>query len=121
MTRDVAYVLGSSSPEIARLDLQAAAMESVKDLLLRRAAIEAGQRVLDLGTGPEHVPFALWNIVGPAGRWWVVDQDPRLLALASARRDEAGLDNVHFAEGDARTYREHDAFDAVVTRLLLSC
>jgi hypothetical protein len=69
MTRDVAYVLGSSSPEIARLDLQAAAMESVKDLLLRRAAIEAGQRVLDLGTGPEHVPFALWNIVGPAGRW----------------------------------------------------
>jgi hypothetical protein len=44
-------------------------MESVKDLLLRRAAIEAGQRVLDLGTDPGHVAFALWNIAGSAGRW----------------------------------------------------
>jgi hypothetical protein len=35
-----------------------------------------------------------------------------LLALASAHRDEAGLDNVHFAEGDGCTYRKHDAFDA---------
>jgi ubiquinone/menaquinone biosynthesis C-methylase UbiE len=119
MTDAVAYVLGSSSPEIARLDLQAAAIESDTDLLLRRAGIEAGQRVLDLGTGPGHVAFALSNIVGPGGSVVGVDQDPRMLALANARRDEAGLGNVRFAEGDARTYRDAEAFDAVVMRLLL--
>jgi SAM-dependent methyltransferase len=119
MTDDVAYVLGSSSPEIARLDTQAAAIESATDLLLRRAGIEAGQRVLDLGTGPGHVAFALSNIVGPGGSVVGVDQDQRMLALANARRDEAGLGNVRFVEGDARTYRDAEAFDAVVTRLLL--
>jgi SAM-dependent methyltransferase len=119
MTDDVAYVLGSSSPEIARLDLQAATLESGTDLLLRRAGIEAGQRVLDLGTGPGHVAFALSNIVGPTGSVVGVDQDPRMLALANARRDEARLANVRFVEGDARTYRDAEPFDAVVTRLLL--
>jgi len=119
MTDDVDYVLGSSSPEIARLDLQAATLESGTDLLLRRAGIEPGQRVLDLGTGPGHVAFALSNIVGPSGSVVGVDQDPRMLALANARRDEAGLGNVRFVEGDARTYRDAEAFDAVVTRLLL--
>jgi ubiquinone/menaquinone biosynthesis C-methylase UbiE len=119
MTDDVAYALGSSSPEIARLDLQAATLESGTDVLLRRAGIEAGQRVLDLGTGPGHVAFALSTIVGPSGSVVGVDQDPRMLALANARRDEAGLHNVRFVEGDARTYRDAEAFDAVVTRLLL--
>jgi ubiquinone/menaquinone biosynthesis C-methylase UbiE len=119
MTDDVAYVLGSSNPEIARLDLQAATLESGTDVLLRRAGIEAGQRVLDLGTGPGHVAFTLSTIVGPSGSVVGVDQDPRMLALANARRDEAGLHNVRFVEGDARTYRDAEAFDAVVTRLLL--
>ena len=119
MTDDVAYVLGSSSPEVARLDAQSAAIESATDLLLRRAGIEAGQRVLDLGTGPGHVAFALANIVGPSGSVVGVDRDPRMLALADARRDESGLGNVRFVEGDARTYRDDEAFDGVVMRLLL--
>jgi ubiquinone/menaquinone biosynthesis C-methylase UbiE len=119
MTDDVAYVLGSSSPEIARLDAQAGAIESATDHLLRQAGIDVGQRVLDLGTGPGHVAFTLSNIVGPSGSVVGLDQDPRMLALANARRDEAGLANVRFVEGDARTYRDPQAFDAVVTRLLL--
>lgn len=119
MTDDVAYALGSSSPEIARLDAQAAKLASGTDLLLRQAGIEAGQRVLDLGTGPGHVAFAVAKIVGPTGSVVGLDQDPRMLELANTRRDETGSDNVRFVEADARTYHANEPFDAVVMRLLL--
>jgi SAM-dependent methyltransferase len=119
MTDDVAYILGSADPEIARLDAQSAVLAPGTDLLLRHAGIEAGQRVLDLGTGPGHVAFALATIVGSTGSVVGVDQDPRMLKLANTRRDDAGLHNVRFVEADARTYRDDEPFDAVVARLLL--
>jgi ubiquinone/menaquinone biosynthesis C-methylase UbiE len=113
------YVLGSSEAEVARLDVQAAAIAPATALLLQAGGIAPGMRVLDLGTGPGHVAFMAAELVGPEGFVLGVDQSLPLLEVAERRRQEAGAGNVAFEAGDARGFRADEPFDAVVTRLLL--
>ena len=88
-------------------------------MLLRTAGIEPGMRVLDLGAGPGHVTFQAAEMVGPTGSVVGVDRDERMVDVGRKRAREANLDNVAFAVGDARTWRDEQPFDALVTRLLL--
>jgi SAM-dependent methyltransferase len=113
------YVLGSDDAEVARLDLQAGAIAPPTGLLLQAAGIGPGMRVLDLGTGLGHVAFAVADMVGRGGTVVGVDQSGSLLEIAEARRRAAGLEQIRFEEGDARTFRGDAPFDAVVMRLLL--
>jgi SAM-dependent methyltransferase len=114
------YVLGSDEPEIARLDGQAAMSAAATRLLLRAGGrIAPGMRVLDLGTGLGHVAFEVAELVGPQGAVVGIDESPRLLEIADGRRLEAGIDNVVFAEGDVRSFRDAEPFDAIVGRLIL--
>ena len=113
------YVLGSNEAEIGRLDLQAAAIAPATALLVRQAGITEGMRVLDVGTGLGHVAFEVASIVGPSGQVVGIDQSTELLEVADHRRAERGLANMRFQEADARTFRDPEPFDAVVTRLLL--
>jgi SAM-dependent methyltransferase len=110
------YSLGSDEAEIARLDGQAIAIGPPTQMLLHVAGIGPGMRVLDVGTGLGHVAFIAAGLVGPEGAVVGVDQDPRLLAVAESRRT---TDTVTFVEGDARSFRDAEPFDAVVARLLL--
>lgn len=111
------YSLGSEDHEIARLDAQAALLERATGMLLRAAGIVPGMRVLDLGTGLGHVAFAVAGLVGAEGHVTGIDSAPRLLEEA-ARRSFA-YPQVQFAEGDVRTWRSGEPFDAVVGRLIL--
>jgi SAM-dependent methyltransferase len=65
------------------------------------------------------VAFAVAGLLDPGGRVLGVDREDRLLAIAERRRAAAGAGNVAFAQGDARSFRAEDPFDAVVARLLL--
>lgn len=56
---------------------------------------------------------------GGTGSVVAIDQAEPLLAVAERRRAEAGADRVRFVRGDARTFRDDQPFDAIVTRLLL--
>jgi SAM-dependent methyltransferase len=114
------YVLGSDEPEIARLDGQAAVIERATRVLLRAAGIAPGMRVLDLGCGLGHVAFIAAEVVGPEGRVIGIDASARLLAVADERRRAAGIEHLRFCEGDVRTWRDEDPFDAIVGRLILS-
>ena len=113
------YVLGSEAAEVARLEGQARVIEQPTLVLLQAAGIGPGMRVLDLGTGLGHVSLLLARLVGPAGEVVGVDQDPRMLQHAEERRAAAGTDHVRYVEGDARTFRDDEPFDAVVERLML--
>ena len=113
------YMLGSDEAEIARLQTQAAFIAEPTALLLKRGGIVAGMRVLDLGTGPGDVAFQLAELVGPDGSVTGVDRDPAQLAVAEDRRAKAGLHNVTFRQGEARTFVDDEPFDAIVCRLLL--
>ena len=113
------YVLGSGDAEIERLQGQAAIIAEPTDVLFRRGGLRAGMRILDLGSGPGDVSFLVAGIVGDEGAVVGLEQDPAQLAVAERRRDELGLHNVTFEQGDARTFVSDEPFDAVVCRLLL--
>jgi ubiquinone/menaquinone biosynthesis C-methylase UbiE len=114
-----AYSLGSDDAEIARLDAQAAMLAPATRLLLGTSGIFPGMRVLDLGTGLGHVAFEVADFVGRRGAVVGIDQSARLLEIAERRRRAAAVDNVSFLEGDVRTFRDDEPFDAVVGRLIL--
>lgn len=117
MTQTAPYALGSSDQEIARLDGQAASIEAPTRLLLRAAGIAPGLRVLDLGTGLGHVARLAAELVGPGGQVVGLDTSARLLEVARTRT----LDHpqVTFVQGDVRSWRDAEPFDAVVGRLIL--
>lgn len=109
------YVLGSNDAEIARLDAQAASIEGPTRMLLRAAGIGPGMRVLDLGTGLGHVARLAAELVGTDGRVVGLDNSTRLLEVAAER----ALPQVRFVEGDVRSWRDDEPFDAVIGRLIL--
>jgi len=111
------YVLGSSDHEIERLDRQSASIEGATRLLLRAAGITPGMRVLDLGTGIGHVAMLLADLVGPQGRVVGIDNNARLLDVAAARASTRA--QLGFVEGDVRSWRDAEPFDAIVGRLIL--
>lgn len=119
MTEVRPYSLGASEPELARLDAQAASIARPTNLFLRTAGIAPGMRVLDLGTGLGHVAFQVSELVGSAGAVVGIDQAATMLAVAEQRRVAAGVENVAFVEADVRAFRDREAFDAVVGRLIL--
>jgi ubiquinone/menaquinone biosynthesis C-methylase UbiE len=111
------YSLGSEDHEIARLDMQAALLERATGMLLRAAGIVPGMRVLDLGTGLGHVALATAGLVGAEGCVVGIDSAPKLLHEAARRA--SSHPQVRFVEGDVRTWRRAEPFDAVVGRLIL--
>ena len=113
------YVLGNHAEELARLDLQAAAIERPTRLLLQAAGLTAGMRVLDLGTGLGHVARLAAELVGPTGSVLGIDQSADVLAVARERTQQAGMVQVTFADGNALEWRATAPFDAIVGRLFL--
>jgi len=73
-----------------------------------------GVELLDVATGTGNL--ALLAAEAGADHVVGVDLTPELLAVARARADEAGLDQVEFVEGDAEALEfEEDRFDVVTS------
>ena len=101
--------------EAGRLDKQYAIPVIVEQ---RRRTLEAlnaraGERVLDVGSGPAFLTADLARIVGSGGRVCAVDASEPMLEVG--RRRCASLPMVEFQRGDARKLPYPDAsFDAAV-------
>jgi arsenite methyltransferase len=63
--------------------------------------LEAGARVLDLGSGAGTDSLIVAQMVGPEGRVVGIDMTPQMLAKARAAAAELGAANVEFVEGEA--------------------
>jgi SAM-dependent methyltransferase len=68
---------------------------------LKRAAPQAGERVIDVGCGCGDTSIELARRVGEAGRVQGVDVSQPMLKIARARAGLAGLANLSFREADA--------------------
>jgi len=89
------YALGHSPAEQQRLQRQAALLRNITQTIWRRAGLEPGIRVLDVGCGVGDTSFLAADMVGADGM--VVGQDRSAEALATARQraQELGLE-LHF-------------------------
>jgi SAM-dependent methyltransferase len=64
------------------------------DALLAALAVTPGQVACDVGAGPGYFTLRLSRLVGPAGRVYAVDVEPRILAALVERLAAAGARNV---------------------------
>ena len=111
--------MGHSEAETKRLIQNARLYDEMTRRFLLRSGIAKGMRVLDVGSGAGDVALTLAEFVGPDGSIVGVDVNAKILETARDRANAAGLANVRFIAGDARSLEFLDTFDAVVGRLVL--
>jgi SAM-dependent methyltransferase len=118
---DSGYQFGSGigEDEVARLEVQGAAMAPATRMIFAEAGIRPGMRVLDIGCGAGDVTFVAADLVGPDGFVVGVDRSPDALARARLRSERRGLTQVQFVEGDIHDPAPGGPFDAIVERLAL--
>lgn len=113
------YALGHSEEELERLRVQSRFVEPITRQFFQEAGINAGMRVLDVGSGAGDVAFLTADLVGETGE--VIGTDKAVAALTTARQRAAikGLHNVSFRAGDPTEIAFERPFDAVVGRYVL--
>src|SRR5271169_3101224 len=99
-TSNPAYVLGHTGRELSRLKVQARMVEPATRQFFREAGIEAGMRVLDIGSGAGDVAFLAAEFVGASGEVIGTDKSPAAITSATRSAQERGFPNVCFREGD---------------------
>ena len=75
-----------------------------RDALLRQVAPRSGETILDVGCGTGTFAMMLKR-AAPRARVVAMDPDPRVLALAAAKAERAGLD-IEWRRGFARDAAE---------------
>ncbi|MBC8331078.1 MAG: arsenite methyltransferase [Anaerolineae bacterium] len=85
------------------------------------AALEAGQTVLDLGSGGGIDCFLAAKKVGPAGKVIGVDMTPAMLERARANKAKLGADNVEFRLGEIENLPVADAtVDVIISNCVIN-
>jgi len=115
----LAYLLGHSPHELARLELQGVLYRGVTRRALADAGIGPGQRVLDVGCGAGDVSLLAAELVGAEGEVVGVDRGAEALELARRRAADAGMAHVRFVQSDVIDFVDRGGFDAVVGRFVL--
>jgi ubiquinone/menaquinone biosynthesis C-methylase UbiE len=89
-------------------------------VLLEQAALQAGDDVLDFGSGYGEPGLSAAAAVGPGGTVTCLDISGDMLAFAEERARVAGLSNARFVEADIETAGlEPESFDVVLSRAAL--
>lgn len=85
------------------------------------AGIQAGQTVLDLGSGGGLDCFLAARLVGTTGRVIGVDMTPEMLAKARSAADRIGLTNVEFRQGYLEELPVEDhSVDVVISNCVIN-
>ena len=92
----------------------------VVDGVIRRAALQPDERVLDLGTGTGSLAIKAASLVTPGGNVTAVDISPEMLGRARQRATGLGLSNIIFLDGRAEEIpAPPDHFDVALASLSL--
>lgn len=85
------------------------------------AQLEAGQVVLDLGSGAGLDVLLSAKRVAPGGHAYGLDMTDEMLALANRNRDQAGVDNATFLKGTIENIPLPDAaVDVVISNCVIN-
>src|ERR671922_2316406 len=112
------YILGSSSSEIKRLEIQAALFERLTKQTLLNAGLKKGMSCIDIGCGSGSVSRLMASMVGKTGRVVGVDVDDRYLQYCT-RSINSRL-NIEFIHDDICKSRldGKERFDIVYSRFM---
>lgn len=119
MIESSSYPLGYTEDEARRLVEQAALIEDLTEDVLRRAGIEAGMHVLDLGCGVGDVSLLAARLVGAAGAVSGIDRSASSVEVARARAASLGVRNVQFETAELDAFDSTQTFDAMIGRFVL--
>jgi SAM-dependent methyltransferase len=90
---------------------------SAGEALMCAAALQSGERVLDVGCGNGATSLEAAERVRPGGSVVGVDVSEPMLALARERAASWGVANVEFVEADAQVHPfQASSFDVVISR-----
>jgi ubiquinone/menaquinone biosynthesis C-methylase UbiE len=93
-------------------------LRPAQDLLMEMAALEEGERVLDLACGTGLVTFRAADAVGPGGRVVATDISDAMVEAVTAEARRRGLAHVEAERADAESFPFPEAsFDAVLCGL----
>ncbi len=85
------------------------------------AQLEAGQTVLDLGSGGGIDVILSARRVGPTGKAYGLDMTDDMLALARRNAEEAGIPNVEFLKGQIESIPLPDAsVDVIISNCVIN-
>lgn len=113
------YVLGHSNREFERLMQQSRFYGELTEEILRKAGLQAGMKVLDIGCGPGDVSLLAAQLVGPTGSVLGIDKSPAAIQTACQRMEQAGLTNAHFQVADLHSFQPDAMVDALIGRFVL--
>src|SRR5450432_2055548 len=85
------------------------------------AQLNAGETVLDLGSGGGIDVLLSARRVGPTGKAYGLDMTDEMLALANANRRKAGVENVEFLKGEIESIPLPDSsVDVVISNCVIN-
>ncbi len=118
------YVLGTDPVELDRLGVQHRLWGDAAHALWRRAGVQPGMRVLDVGCGPGYASIDLAQLVGHEGRVVGVDESEGFIGELNRRAGVLGLGQLGGRVGDVQSLGdllgdEGDGFDAAFARWVL--
>jgi len=82
------YIARQESPDRAKWQMPDEVVAALK--------LEPGQRVADVGCGPGYFTIPIAKAVGPTGKVWAVDTEPKMLARTREHAIAAGLSNIEY-------------------------
>lgn len=88
---------------------------------LQGARLQAGDTVLDLGSGAGFDAFLAARVVGPEGKVIGVDMTPEMVAQGRRNAEEGGYQNVEFRQGLIEELPlENESVDAVISNCVIN-
>lgn len=86
--------------------------------LIEAANVRAGQRALDVGSGPGYLGRMLSSVVGPTGSVVGIDAAPEMVDYANRKSARLGNCTFQAASADALPFPDSD-FDVVMSSLMM--
>jgi ubiquinone/menaquinone biosynthesis C-methylase UbiE len=113
------YALGYTETESQRLIRQSEFYAEFTEDVLRRAGLDQGMRVLDIGCGPGDVSLLAARLVGPTGAVVAADRSGKSLAQATERARRENIRNILLVQGELTDLEFTEPFDALIGRFVL--
>lgn len=120
-TSEITFVVEYSQEELSKAPAEAAEFTLGCGNPLALAGLQAGETVLDIGSGGGLDAFLAARKVGPGGRVIGVDMTPSMLERARAAAERGGISNVEFRQGYAEALPvESNAVDVILSNCVIN-